>query len=135
MINKEELEGLFAKHGFADFKWMRATEIRVAQWVRIKCLFGCAMYGKRGTCPPNVPDIDQCRQFFSEYEEAAIFHLQKTLEKPDDYRPWSREAKQRLLDLEREVFLTGYYKAFLVSFEACGQCDECAAPTSGRRSR
>lgn len=127
MIEKEQLEALFLQQGFTDFKWIKADQIQVAQWVRVKCLFGCAMYGKRGTCPPNVPPIDQCREFFSEYSDAAIFHLQKAIEKTDDYKPWSREAKQRLLEIERQVFLTGYHKAFLVSFEACSECAECSA--------
>jgi predicted metal-binding protein len=127
MIEKQALEALFVKHGYDDYKWIKSGQIKVAQWVRFKCLFGCPMYGKRGTCPPNTPPIDQCREFFSEYEDTVIFHLKKTLGKIDDYRPWSRDANQRLLDLEREVFLSGHHKAFLVSFEACGQCDECAA--------
>jgi predicted metal-binding protein len=131
VIEKEQLEILFAKHGLDDFKWIKAADIKVAHWVRFKCVFGCPVYGKKGTCPPNVPPIDECRQFFSEYEDAAIFHLQKAIEKSEEYKPWSKEANQRLLDLEREVFLSGYYKAFLVSFEACGQCAECAADREG----
>ena len=127
MIERESLEALFSKHGCDDYKWIRSDQIKVAQWVRVKCLFGCAMYGKRGTCPPNTPSIDQCREFFSEYEEAVVFHFQKTLEKPEDYRPWSTDAQQRLLELEREVFLAGHYKAFLVSFQSCSQCAECQA--------
>jgi predicted metal-binding protein len=127
MIERQLLEALFAKHGFEDYKWIKSDQIKVAQWVRFKCLFGCAMYGKKGTCPPNTPPIDQCREFFLEYEKAVIFHLEKTLEKPEDYRPWSNEAKQRLLELEREVFLAGHHKAFLVSFEACSQCVDCVA--------
>lgn len=127
MIEKEALESLFAKHGYTDYKWIRSDQIIVAQWVRFKCLFGCPMYGKRGTCPPNTPSIEECRKFFSEYGEAAIFHLQKTVENMDEYRAWNKVQNQRLVALEREVFLSGYYKAFLVSFQSCGQCAECAA--------
>jgi predicted metal-binding protein len=135
MIEKNQLEELFARHGFTDFRWINAKDIRVAQWVRFKCLFGCPIYGKKGTCPPNVPAIDQCREFISEYEDVAIFHFQKSVEKTEEYKPWSREVTGRLLDLEREVFLSGYYKAFLVSFEACSQCAECAADREGCKNR
>lgn len=127
MVEKELLEGLFAKYGYEDYKWIESGQIKVAQWVRFKCLFGCPFYGKRGTCPPNTPSIEECRTFFSEYDEAVIFHLRKTFESEEDYRSWHRDANRRLYELEREVFLSGYYKAFLVSFQACGQCAECAA--------
>ena len=134
-MDKGQIEKLLGKYDFVDFKWIRSADIKVAQWVRFKCLFGCPNYGKRGTCPPNIPDIEQCRQFFSEYEEAAIIRLEKTLEQPAEYRPWSKEMKGKLLGLEREVFLAGYYKAFLVSFEACSQCEECAANREGCKNQ
>ena len=127
MVEKQLLESLFVKHGFSDYKWIKSEQIKVARWVRFKCLFGCAMYGKKGTCPPNTPSIDECREFFSEYEEAVIFHLQKAVEKIEDYHPWSRDTNRRLLEMERDVFLAGHHKAFLVSFEACNQCGECQA--------
>jgi len=127
MVEKEMVESLIAKHGFEDYKWIKSEQIKVAQWVRLKCLFGCAMYGKRGSCPPNTPPIDECRKFFSEYEDAVVFHIQKTIEKMEDYRPWAHDANRSLLELEREVFLAGYYKAFLVSFQSCSECAECQA--------
>lgn len=127
MVERVALEALFLKQDLTDFKWIKAEQIKVAQWVRFKCLFGCPVYGKKGTCPPNTPSIEECRAFFSEYSDAAIIHFQKTLAEGEDYRAWGRGLNKRLLELEREVFLSGYHKAFLVSFEACGQCGECQA--------
>jgi predicted metal-binding protein len=131
MIDKSQIEPIFASHGYSDFKWMKANQIKVAQWVRFKCLFGCPVYGKKGTCPPNVPSIDQCREFFSEYEECVIFRIQKTFEAPEEYKGWGRDAVQGLLAIEREVFLAGHYKAFLISFDSCGQCAECTVDRVG----
>jgi len=126
-MDRERIEALLVEQGCADFKWIKSKQIKVAQWVRFKCLFGCPAYGKSGTCPPNMPPIGECREFFTEYDDAVIIHFQKSIEKKEEYRPWSREANERLLELERRVFLAGYYKAFLISFEACGQCADCAA--------
>jgi len=125
MSGRKELEEMFVRHGFTDFKWIKAKDIKVAQWVRFRCMFGCPAYGLKGSCPPNVPSIEQCRKFFSEFDEAAIFHFERAFSKPDDRRPWGRETAARLLKLEREVFLAGYYKAFLISFEPCNRCDTC----------
>ena len=38
------LEELFRQHGYEDFKWLDPAEIVVAQWVRIKCMYGCPVY-------------------------------------------------------------------------------------------
>jgi predicted metal-binding protein len=121
------LEALFKDHGFPDFKWIEAKDIVVAHWVRFRCMFGCPDYGKRGTCPPNVPSIDECRQMISEYSQGVVFHFEKKAEKSGDRKAWKKPIALKLLALEREVFLSGYYKTFLISFDSCGLCETCDA--------
>ncbi len=125
MKNRSELEALFAKHGYTDFKWMKAQDIVVSQWVRMKCMFGCAEYGRNATCPPSVPSVPECRQFFSDYSTAVIFHFEKKVEKAEDRHSWSRGVNLELVKLEREVFIAGYEKAFLLSMDSCCICDDC----------
>jgi predicted metal-binding protein len=127
MFERESLEKLFKDHGFTDFRWISARDIVVAQWVRFRCMFGCPNYGKSGTCPPNVPSIEECRQMISEYSRAAVFHFEKALEKPEDYKPWSSGIFTGLIEVERQVFLSGYYKTFLCPFDGCSLCEECSA--------
>ena len=126
MMEKEALETLFRDHGFLDFKWIRARDIVVAQWVRYRCMFGCPNYGKSATCPPNVPPVDDCRRMMSEYHSAVVFHFEKGVEKPQDRIPWSKDTIKRLIELERQVFLSGYYKTILIPFDSCGFCEECS---------
>ena len=57
----------------------------------MKCLYGCAEYGKNAACPPNAPPVDACARFFREYRRAVVFHFAKTLEKPEDRHAWSRK--------------------------------------------
>jgi predicted metal-binding protein len=121
-----ELESVFAKHGYADFKWIDPQDIVVSHWVRMKCTFGCGEYGSNATCPPNVPSVEECRQFFGEYYTAAVFHFQKTVDKPESRHAWTREVNLKLLELEREVFLSGYHKAFLLFMDSCCICKKCA---------
>jgi predicted metal-binding protein len=122
-----ELESLFEKHGYTEFKWIEPEDIVVAQWVRLKCTFGCGEYGRNAACPPNVPSVAECRQFFREYATAAVFHFHTSLENPEDRHAWSREINLRLLELEREVFLSGWHKAFLLFMDSCGICPECTS--------
>ena len=46
---------------------MRAEDVVVAEWARMKCLFGCEDVGKHKTCPPNAPPVDQIRHVVGEF--------------------------------------------------------------------
>jgi len=119
------LEGLFKEHGFEDFRWIPASGIRVAQWVRMKCQFGCPEYGTNVACPPNNPPVAECERFIGEYTEAALFHFVKTAPDHEERRRWSRETSARLLEVERAVFLAGHPKAFMLLVGSCPHCEEC----------
>jgi predicted metal-binding protein len=124
-----ELEALFEKHGYTDFKWIKPENIVVSQWVRIKCMFGCGEYGRNASCPPNVPSVSECQQFFDEYSTAVVFRFEKTVDQPEDRFAWTKKINQALLQLEKEVFLSGYQKAFLLFMDTCYICADC----SGKR--
>ena len=126
---RKQLQALFDKHGYTDLKWIEPKDIIVAQWVRMKCMFGCGEYGRNASCPPNTPSVTECREFFDGYNTGVIFHFQQTFEKPEDRHAWTKKVNEGLVSLEREVFLSGYQKAFLLFMDSCGLCDECA----GRR--
>ena len=135
------LAALFAEHGYRDFKWLHPKDIVVSQWVRMKCMYGCKSYGRNASCPPNVPSVADCRQFFDEYTRAALFHFEKRVEKPEDRHAWSRKLNHGLLELERAIFLAGHQKAFLLAMDSCGICascpgtrDACKQPRSARPS-
>ena len=125
MTDVEQLEALFSKHGYTDYRWIDPQDIVIGQWVRMKCMFGCGDYGVKASCPPNVPPVAECRQFFNEYETAAIFHFANSVDKPEDRFEWTREVNQRLVALERELFLSGYHKAFTLVIDSCTMCEEC----------
>lgn len=125
MTNKKELETTFRKHGFRDFKWVDPKKFVVSRWVRMKCLFGCWEYGHAASCPPNVPTVAECAEFFREYKNAVVFHFPKKVPKPEARHAWTRKLNLALLKLEREVFLAGHEKAFLLLLDSCNLCAEC----------
>ncbi|MHA2273412.1 MAG: DUF2284 domain-containing protein [Candidatus Hodarchaeales archaeon] len=139
MAFEAEMEKIFSQNGFDDFKWIDPQEIVVSQWVRMKCIYGCPNYGKGASCPPNNPSVEDCKAFFRSYRKAAIFHFAKQFENPDDRHAWTKEITMRLVDLEREIFLAGYVKAFLLPMDSCELCEECvperAACKHPKRSR
>ena len=130
MADRKALETLFQKHGMEDFRWIDTRDIVVAQWVRMKCMFGCPSYGKIACCPPNVPSVAECREFFQEYSKGVIFHFSRQFENPSDRHPWSKGENLRLSALERDVFLAGYNKAFMMFMGSCSFCSECGKERS-----
>ena len=125
MKDRTELALMFHQHGYSDFQWVEPREVVVSQWVRMKCTFGCGNYGHNAACPPNVPSVSEVRQLFAEYSTMAVFHFAHAVEKPEDRHVWTRGINQGLLKLERELFLAGHYKVFLLCCDSCHLCDEC----------
>jgi predicted metal-binding protein len=126
MGRRDKLEKIFRRNSFDDFKWIDPKGIVISQWVRLKCMFGCPQYGQTACCPPNVPSVQECERLFREYEEAVIFHFERKMQKPEDRHKWSKEINTRLLKVERDVFLAGYPKAFLLFIDTCHMCNKCS---------
>lgn len=125
---QEKLEKFFqayAQECDYDFKWIDPKKIVVSQWVRMKCMFGCNEYGKNSCCPPSVPPVPECERFFHEYSTAVIFHFTKRVDKPEDRHDWTKKVNLKLLNLERDVFLSGYERAFLLFMDSCSICIDC----------
>jgi predicted metal-binding protein len=124
---RKRLDRLFKEKGYTDYKWIDPHKIIVAQWVRMKCMFGCVEYGKNACCPPNVPSVSECERFFHEYQNAVIFRFEKAVDRPEDRHKWSKKVNIKLAKLERDVFLAGYERAFLLLMDSCCICEDCTA--------
>lgn len=125
MNTRDKVDAIIQKQGYGDYKWIIPAEIIVSQWVRMKCLYGCSEYGQTATCPPNVPTIEECGRFFQEYRLAVIIHFEKEAEKPEDRFAWTRKINLKLLKLEKEIFCSGFEKAFLLFMDSCNICKMC----------
>ena len=124
------LETIFNEEGFNDFKWIAPEQIVVAQWVRMKCMFGCPNYGRKGACPPQTLSVSDCERFFSEYSGAVVFHLRLQNDNAEERIRWYRKTALNLLELERKVFLAGFEKAYMLLFGGCYICEECTGERS-----
>lgn len=124
-MDLSKVESIIRKNGYEDFRWISGEDVVVSQWPRFKCMFGCPTYGKKGACPPSVPSIEECREFFKEYKQIAVIHLKKKLDDPEDRKEWSKKANINLLKLEKAAFLSGHQKAFLLFMDECRICEDC----------
>ncbi|MBO3799219.1 MAG: DUF2284 domain-containing protein [Thermoproteota archaeon] len=111
----EELCEIAVKLGAAEAKVIKAGDVVVRDWVRLKCQYGCGGYGKRLTCPPYSPTPEQTRRILSGYSSAILLRFEPELLK----------VHKIVAKLEREAFLSGYYSAFGLASGPCPFCKEC----------
>lgn len=128
---QQQIGQLARDRGADDLAWIAASNVTIARWVRMKCEFGCDWYGNCAACPPNLPSIEECRELFGEYDQVLLLRFSRAVAEPDQRHAWTREINRSLLALERDVFLAGHPKAFVLFVDPCNLCDDCA-PT--RRS-
>ena len=105
--------------GVLDVRTIAVDAIALAEWVRLKCHYGCKSYGQRLDCPPNEFSLDMTRRLFAEYRRALILKLPRLPH-------YQQEGSGLVHRVERELFLAQFYKAFAIGAGACGYCpDEC----------
>jgi predicted metal-binding protein len=125
-VKKSDLERykkLALKKGATFAKVIHPRTVKTAEWVRMKCTFGCDGYGGYLTCPPHSPTPETTAKMLKEYRTALLiaFQYNKASQRPR----MSKLAKRVVVDLEREVFLDGYHKAFGMTCGPCRYCKTC----------
>jgi predicted metal-binding protein len=125
----KQVEKIILAHGAARLRRVNPRQIPTAEWVRLKCQFGCDGYGQCLTCPPYAPTPDQTRRLLDGYSTGFLIY-------------WGHEAggRKALAQMERQAFLKGWHKAFAMGSgpcELCRECDlegPCAHPSQARPS-
>ena len=105
--------------GLDGAKVIDPRSIVTAEWVRMKCQFGCTGFGQSLCCPPHTPTPEVTRRVIDGYEKAILLH--RRLVRGER----SKDLTQRLVRLEREIFLDGYYKAWGMGSGPCRLCKPC----------
>jgi predicted metal-binding protein len=108
------------KLGVSWAKVIHPKNVVVAEWVRLKCQYGCGAYGTCLTCPPHSPTPEYTRKMLGHYSKALILVYDAAPEAREG--GLRRKMRRQVASLEREMFLDGYYKAFGM---ACGPCNLC----------
>nr|MDO8133614.1 DUF2284 domain-containing protein [Candidatus Njordarchaeum guaymaensis] len=120
--------------GASESKMISPDSVVIREWVRLKCQYGCPEFGKRLTCPPFVPTVDQIRRALSGYNKILILKFeQPPISKRIGAEGFMKELNKRerkvneiTLKIEKQLVLKGYYKAFALEPGVCNRCKECA---------
>ena len=115
-----------------DFKLISVDKVKIGEWSRWKCKYGCKAFGKHLNCPPYVPSPEETRRLIMCYERAIVARFDAKPNKgvlPSHIHHFLWDAIKELYDkmyeLERYAFLSGYYKAFAMVGLCCAYCPEC----------
>lgn len=119
----ERYRKLALKKGATFAKVISPRTVKTAEWVRMKCTFGCEGYGGYLTCPPHSPTPEQTARMLGDYRSAILiaFQFNRASQRPRV----SKLSKRLVVDLEREAFLDGYHKAYAMASGPCRFCRTC----------
>ena len=105
--------------GLTGAKVIDPQSIATAEWVRMKCQYGCPGYGMSLCCPPHTPTPEVTRRVVDSYSKAILLHRRMGQGKR------AKDLTQVVIQLEREIFLDGYYKAWSMGSGPCRLCRTC----------
>jgi len=105
--------------GLDGAKRIEPGSVVTAEWVRMKCQFGCTGFGLSLCCPPRTPTPDITRKVIDSYQKVILLH--RRLKKGER----SKILNEIMVRLEIEIFLDGYYKAWSMGSGPCRLCKEC----------
>ncbi len=123
MANLKKYVEVALSKGVTNAKIIDAKTVVVSNWVRLKCQYGCGGYGRRLTCPPFSPTPEYTREMLTEYSKALLMQITGIESRKE--RTMSKKLKKIVTDLERDIFLDGYYKAFGMASGPCRLCGIC----------
>jgi len=111
------------KMGIEGAKIIDPGSVVTAEWVRLKCQYGCPGFGESLCCPPRTPTPDITRKVINCYQNAILLHQRL----PRKKTRWERfdNFSKAIVRLEIEIFLDGYYKAWSMGAGPCDLCKEC----------
>src|SRR5659263_142485 len=97
-------------------KLIEASSIVTAPWVRLKCRYGCGGYTTSLCCPPHTRTYLETREVIASYKCAILVHCKEV-----------GSSTAIVCEMERRIFLAGYYKAFGLGNGPCQLCAKCSA--------
>lgn len=118
--DRERYLAMALEMGAADAVAFTPDDIAFEPRTILKCMFGCADWGKGPTCPSRAGSLMpwEYEPLLRRYSWGVIVHS-----------PDKKVAQDVSFELERTAFLDGYHLAF--SMSDCCACARCATETGG----
>jgi predicted metal-binding protein len=106
-------EEIAKKHKMNDIILINTEDIYFDKRARLTCRWGCdSSNGVTIKCEDRGFSVDEAEETIKRYEQLFLLHAND-----------SHDLTRACLDIERELFLDGFYFAF--TLRACNYCREC----------
>ena len=110
----EKYKQLLKNMGSDSITIIDTKSIVTAPWTIYKCQFGCGRYGKSWCCPPNSPNYKDTQEIINSFKKAILFRCHDMSIVTD-----------MAVNVAKEMFFDGYYKAIAFGSGPCKRCKEC----------
>ena len=127
-MNFEILERQLAQLPLFSYHLIDPKALDFSDRIRWICQHECPMYGKSWACPPAVGEVAHCKARCLQYsqclmlvtmtEVSDIANIEETLA--------TRPEHEAITNQVQEMFLAQGVEPFILSTEACAECDRCA---------
>ena len=111
-VMDEKIDSLLKRSlelGAKKVKIIDTNSVVVEEWVRWKCLYGCAFCGKDAYHPPYAPDAESTKKIMREDSKAVLMT-----------GPKGKALTEVAVRLEGEAYHMGFYKAFAMTALSSG---------------
>jgi predicted metal-binding protein len=119
------------EHTASSYRQIDPASVVIAEWVPLKCQFGCGGFNMSYACPPHAPSPAKTQAVVNGFRRALLYQFtipQLTPDNRDAYLKLYRKIHRAMVDVESTLFKDGYHKAFVFQFGGCMICDDCTAP-------
>lgn len=91
--------------GIEGVHLIKTSQIMVAQWVRLKCRYGCDNYNTNWCCPPATVTVKEAKEILREYKSALL--LCGEADHPHFYENNSKKRRNRFSSGKARSLLNG----------------------------
>ena len=128
MMDRDLLEAQLSELPLYIYTYIDPKALEFSSRIRYICQAECPMYGKSWACPPATGEVDACKKRCDAYahclligtivEVEDITNIDETLSTRGDHEAVTNQV--------RELMRTQGVEPFILSTEACAECEHCA---------
>lgn len=128
MMDKTLLEQQLSELPLYIYCDIEPRELEFSSRIRYICQAECPMYGTTWACPPAVGEVDACKFKCLRYKKCMLIgSIAEVYDISDiDETLATRPEHEALTNEVRELFRQQGVEPYILSTEACAECERCA---------
>lgn len=128
MIDRALLEQQLAELPLYISTFIDPKALEFSHRIRYICQTECPMYGKSWACPPAVGEVAECRLRCNAYRNCLLIGTIVEVSDIEDINATlsTRGDHEAITDAVRDLLRGQGVEPYVLSTEACAQCDRCA---------